>query len=413
MIVIRYTASMSAGLAEYKEKVGTCAACGNSPVNHTHTWVSATLSVYFSIVGRDFLGNGTGLLGESDRLVRGFSELLDEATFRIFALLGFVRYAHDPTKAETYRSQVIWEEALRRAIPMEQIILFRRPTDHYRAKIRGRWRYFTSIPTPQRLPQSAYFWIDDKYLLKQALNTLGISVPVYASVTSQAEARAAFDRMGGTVIVKPRSGSRGRHTTTFVRTREQMDRAFASARQLCRFVSVERHLEGSVCRGTVIGGKLAGFFKADPPQVMGDGISTIQQLIVHKNAIKPERVQDIVLRDEHYAFLTRQGYTIETVVPSEVVVTLSHRTGRLFGGETRELLNTVHPALREALERAAQGLRVPVVGFDLIIREPELDPAQQEWGIIEANSLPFIDLHYLPLYGEPSNPAAAVWDMWK
>jgi D-alanine-D-alanine ligase-like ATP-grasp enzyme len=53
-----------------------------------------------------------------------------------------------------------------------------------------------------------------------------------------------------------------------------------------------------------------------------------------------------------------------------------------------------------------------VAGFDLIIADPEQDPDNQEWGIIEANSLPFIDLHYLPLYGRPSNPAAQVWDMW-
>jgi cyanophycin synthetase len=72
----------------------------------------------------------------------------------------------------------------------------------------------------------------------------------------------------------------------------------------------------------------------------------------------------------------------------------------------------VHPKLREYLERAAAALGVPIVGFDLIIKDPEGDPEIQEWGIIEANSLPFIDLHYLPLHGEPSNVAAHVWDLW-
>jgi D-alanine-D-alanine ligase-like ATP-grasp enzyme len=95
------------------------------------------------------------------------------------------------------------------------------------------------------------------------------------------------------------------------------------------------------------------------------------------------------------------------------VVPLTHRTGRLFGGETRELLASVHPKLRDTLERAVRTLDVPVVGLDVIIKDPEADPDTQTWGIIEANSLPFIDLHYLPLYGTPSNPAAQVWDLWK
>ena len=403
---------MSENLVEYKEKAGACAECGNSPVRHTPLWWHATLSVYFSMMGRDFLGNGSGIFGGIDKYVRMLSETIDEVMFRSFALVGLVQYQREVSKAATYRSQVIWEEAVRRHIPMEQVIFFGKYIDNYRAQIRGRWRYFTSIPIPSSLPQTAYFWIDDKYLLKRALQTLGVAVPIYASVTTAKEARAAFDWMGGTVIVKPRSGSRGRHTTTFVRSYEELDRAFAIAQQLCRFVSIERHLEGSVCRGTVIGGKLAGFFSAAAPEIVGDGRSTIEQLIAAKNSAKPDRVQDIVMRDEHYAFLARQGFTGETVLRAGQMVTLSHRTGRLFGGETRELLDTVHPTLRDGLERAAQGLCVPVVGFDLIIRDPESDPLTQEWGIIEANSLPFIDLHYLPLHGAPSNPAAQVWDLW-
>jgi D-alanine-D-alanine ligase-like ATP-grasp enzyme len=64
------------------------------------------------------------------------------------------------------------------------------------------------------------------------------------------------------------------------------------------------------------------------------------------------------------------------------------------------------------MERAARALQTPLVGFDLIIPDPERDPDAQTWGVIEANSLPYIDLHYLPLEGTPSNVAASVWDLW-
>ena len=49
------------------------------------------------------------------------------------ALVRLARFSSDIEKAKTFRSRVIWEEAKRRGIPMEQVILFGQPLDHYRA----------------------------------------------------------------------------------------------------------------------------------------------------------------------------------------------------------------------------------------------------------------------------------------
>lgn len=396
---------------EYKEKPGACAACGNSPVNHHVAFVFNTLNAVFSVMSHRI--TGTRVLSALDTGARIMMETMDVIHTAVMQRIGAVRWGTDPQKARTYRSQVIWEEAARRGIRMEQMFLFGMASDVYRAHLRGAWHYFKSIPLPPEVPQDAYLWIDDKTVLKEELRRIGIPTPESESVSSYRDARTAFARLGGLVVVKPRCGSRGRHTTTLIKTDEDLARAFTVARQLCAFVSIERHLQGPVCRGTVVGGKLAGFFAAEAPRVIGDGHSTIAELVEKVNASRHERVQPIALTAEHESQLSRQGFSVQSVVPHGVEVVLSHRTGRLFGGETRELLDTVHPRMREYLEKAARGLRVPIVGFDLIIPNPEADPDTQGWGVIEANSLPFIDLHYLPLHGKPSNPAAAVWDLWK
>jgi D-alanine-D-alanine ligase-like ATP-grasp enzyme len=325
------------------------------------------------------------------------------------ASLPMVSFAHDPAGAYTYRSQVVWEEAQRRGIPMEQMTIFGSPTEIYRARLGDSWKYFQSLPitTPS---DTNPVEMDDKFLLKQKLRAAGIPAPRAVSVTKLADAYEAQAQWQTPLAIKPRVGSRGRHTTVNVRTPEEMSVAFKSAQKLCKYVVVEEYLEGSVCRGTVVGGMLAGFFQAHPPEVTGDGRSTIVELVAAQNAAKPERVQDISLTDESLAFLERGGYSPETILPSGVTIPLTHRTGRLFGGRTRELLGHEHKKLREYLERAAALLKTPIVGFDLIIPDPEADPDTQKWGIIEANSLPYIDLHYLPLTGTPSNVAARVWD---
>jgi len=396
---------------EYKERPGACKSCGNSPVNHPIAYYVATFAIAQAHVSR--VARHVPLLPAFESMVRRIMLRVDTLVYRLFTLLGFVTFNTVPEKAVSYRSQVVWEEAKRRGIEMEQVCFLGRHTEMYRAKLRDRWIYFESLPIPGEAAQHAYGWLDDKVMLNAFLRESGIPIPSARSVRSEEEAMQAFDEWGGLVVVKPRVGSRGRHTTTQIRDAEQVRSAFASARMLCRYAYISRHLEGSVCRGIVVDGKLAGFFQADPPRITGDGTSRINELIAAKNAAKPERVEDIVLTDEHHAFIDRMGYTPDSILEEGKEIDLTHRTGRLFGGETRELLSSVHPRLKSYLEQAAKALAVPIVGFDLIIKDPEVDPDTQEWGIIEANSLPFIDLHYLPLHGKPSNVAAKVWDLWK
>lgn len=386
--------------------------CGNSPTNHLAAYLISTLFIWETSLSRRFC-KGDNLFTSLGRRLRDFFSKLEHTHYGAAIRVGLIRVNTDPTRAATYRSQVIWEEALRRGIPMEQLCVFGSYTDVYRARIKERWEYFESLPIPTHLMQDSYEWIDDKFLLFGALTAADIPVPRTYSVRSEHAALQAFNDLEGAAVTKPRTGSRGRHTTTSIQSEEELRRAFRSARMLSRYVCVSKSLSGSVCRGTLVQGELAGFFQADPPRLTGDGASSIRELVARKNQEKPERVEMIMLTDEHGAFLERRyGYTFDSIPADGMRIDLTHRTGRLFGGETCEHGRNIHPKLRAHLENAAHTLGVPVVGFDLIIEDPMQDPDTQEWGIIEANSLPFIDLHYLPLYGVPSNVAAQVWDLW-
>lgn len=395
---------------EYKESIGTCSACGNSPISHFEAYLFYTISVWTA--SRRDRTKQSARSGNPSRLMIKAEDILAKSAIHGARTLGILRYSREPSLASTYRSQVIWEEANRRGLPMEQIFVFGKATDLYRAQVGGSWIYFQSLPVPSELATGNSELVDDKFLLKKTLQEHGVPAPIARSASTRAQALEAFDALTPPLVVKPRSGSRGRHTTTNVRTREDLIAAFDSAKQLCRYVAIEEHLQGNVCRATLVAGELVGFFEGKRPSVVGDGRSTIAQLVEKANAAKLDRVQDIVLREENRTFLSRLEYRFDSVPPAGERVDLTHRTGRLFGGETRELLAQVHPKLREYLEIAARAADIPVVGFDLIIEDPQADPDTQRWGIIEGNSLPFIDLHYLPLHGEPSNPAAAVWDLW-
>ena len=400
-----------AELPEFKETFGSCVYCGSSPTNHKLSFFIQTIQT----------ATGVGMYRISRiRFIRWFfnitERISDISNHPFHVLSGYAGIMHfnraDPSKAASYRSQVIWEEAIRQNIPMEQIIIYGKHIEAYRAYIKNKWHYFHSIPIPPWLDTTNYFWIDDKFLLKKLFDAHQVPVPKCISVTSQSAAIRALHTVGGRAIVKPRIGSRGRHTTTNISTEADMTKAYECAKVLNHFVVVEEHLVGNVCRATVVDGELVGFYEAHAPSVVGNGVDTITELINQKNRIRHERVQDITLTEEHALFIERQGFTEQSIPKMDEHIFLSHRIGRFFGAETRELLSDVHPKLRSHIEHAGRVLAVPIVGFDLIIERPTEDPDEQRWGIIEANSLPFIDLHYLPLHGTPSNPAKAVWNLW-
>jgi D-alanine-D-alanine ligase-like ATP-grasp enzyme len=330
----------------------------------------------------------------------------------LFHAFGLVTFNTDPSRAASGRSELVWHEANRRGIRMEQLVFRGKHLEQYRAQVDDRWFYFDSIPVPPRLMREDTSWIDDKLLLAKRLHEHGLPTPHARCVTSWGDAEEAFHTMTKPVIVKPRRGSRGRHTTTRIGTLAELRTAYDLAQEIARELVIEEHLFGSVCRATVVGGKLVGFFRADPPQVTGDGVHTIGELIAQKNASRHERLGEVVITDDLISFIRRAGYTLEGVLPHGVVLDLSAKTGRFYGGSTEEMLTNVHPKMHEIFTKAAGIIGAPVAGFDLISADPTQDPDTERWGIIECNSLPFIDLHYYALRGEPVDVARHIWDLW-
>lgn len=389
-------------------KKNNCSACGTSPVNHSVMYVASIIETLIIEPLEILLSHGIDLK-QSGWIINNFTKF----HFGVLKLFGMVKYSSDIEKACSGRSKLIWEEAERRGIPMQQVIIWGRPLEHYKAKINGKWVHFESLPIPAHLEQSAYAWLDDKFILKNKLRKANIAVPRSKRAFTIAGAKRAFNSIEKPVIVKPVSGSRGRHTTTNIKTLSELVSACKLCRQISPFFVVEEHLVGSVYRATVVGNKLVGFYRADPPQVTGDGVHTIEELVNEKNLAKNERLSDVVINDDVISYIGRKGYTPNTILAKGNTIDLTAKTGRMYGGYTREMLPEVHPKMHEIFGKASHVIRAPILGFDLIIPDPTNDPDQQKWGIIECNSLPFIDLHFFALEGTPRDIAPYIWDLWK
>ncbi len=254
---------------ENKHSRTICPACGTAPVNHSLFLFGSLLH---ESLGRsvDFMF-GWIKVPYKDRI----ADALLTGLVRFFALLGLVKWNTDIEKSASGRSKLIWEEAFKRGIHVEGAVWRgKKPLEIYRAKINGKKFYYESLPIPTNLRQDGYAWVDDKEILAKKLLKNGLRAPEAHSIFTLRKAKRLFKNMQKPVIIKPRSGSRGRHTTTNIKTAEELETAFKLCKQIALDVVMESHLFGSVYRATVINGKLVGFFRADPPQIVGDGTHT-------------------------------------------------------------------------------------------------------------------------------------------
>ncbi|MES2966189.1 MAG: hypothetical protein V4668_00205 [Patescibacteria group bacterium] len=382
-----------------------CLYCGNNPTSHSMSKMDSWLFLTLDPLGQWFLKTWLGavILWGIDKLFLGFLALGTR--------FGFMYFAPVPSDLDSDRGKVLIDEANARGYKTEVLYMFGKIHDSYRVTFpTGQALIFEGVPRLSRVNAMTSSWLDDKAQMKRCLQKHSVPVPHGASVTTWSQAKKLFSTLEKPVIIKPRFGSRGRHTTTNISTLEDFRMAFTRAKQLCVQVIVEEHYVGSVYRATCVEGKLAGVLGGDPPRITGDGVSTIARLVEQKNATKPDRVGLVRLTDKHNEFLRLQGYTLDSVLEKGITIDLIEKIGLSYGGSSAEVTDVTHPALVLELERAAVAVSDPLVGFDFITTSVEADPATVRWGIIECNSVPFINLHHDPLLGTPVNVAGKVWD---
>src|SRR5258708_1797715 len=383
-----------------------CPFCGNNPTSHSLTWYFESSNVLYTPLRQVLFYNK-------------ISNFLKQSFFKVHAsryivktLLGLkiLSIQKEINKCAVRRAQVLWEEAIKRDINFFELQVFGKSFDTYIASKNGRSLIFSGLPRPVNYNNLALDTMDDKIIFKRKLAAAGLPVPRGGEATTLSKALKIFDLIKKPIIVKPRAGSRGRHTSTFVFTREELKQAYKIAKQLCHWVIVEEQLKGPVYRATLINFELVGVLRGDPPQVVGDGQHTLDELIKIKNLNPHPGVKNIEADIKTEIFLSRQKLNLSGVPKAGQVVELSETIGVNYGGSSSEDFSICHPDNKALFVQAAKVAGDPVVGFDFIIPDVALSFKEQECGFIEANSLPFINLHHDPLKGEPQNVAQKVWE---
>ncbi|MES1173446.1 MAG: cyanophycin synthetase [Myxococcales bacterium] len=245
----------------------------------------------------------------------------------------------------------------------------------------------------------------DKELTKSLLDAVGIPVPKGMPASTAEAAWAAAQQIGLPVVVKPRSGNQGRGVSVRLRSREAVVAAFEIAFAADGEVIVERHIEGADYRLLVIGGRLVAAARREPPQIVGDGKSSIAALVAVEN-LDPRRGDDhstslskIKLDEIGREILAEQGLTVDSVPAPGAVIVLRRNANLSTGGTAADVTDTVHPSVAQCAVEAAQMVGLDVAGVDIVAANVTQPLELSGGAIVEVNAAPGLRMHLEPSSG--------------
>jgi cyanophycin synthetase len=256
----------------------------------------------------------------------------------------------------------------------------------------------------------------DKELTRTLLAESGIPVPEGRPVADAADAWAVAEEIGAPVVVKPRYGNQGRGVSVNLVTREEVERAWALAREQDSSIVVERFVTGGDYRVLVVGGKMVAAARRHPPIVVGDGAATVRQLVDRVNE-DPRRCGDhatslspLVLDEVAAAVLREQGLTDESVPVVGRPVLLRRNANLSTGGTAEDVTDIVHPEVAARAVEAARIIGLDVAGIDMVMDDVTQSLEAQRGVVIEVNAAPGLRMHLEPTVGTSRNVGAAIVD---
>ena len=252
---------------------------------------------------------------------------------------------------------------------------------------------------------------------KKMLKEAAIPVAKGMTIIHEHEIETAVNKIGFPLVFKPLDGNHGKGASINVKTMEQAISAFEHAKKYSRKIIVEKCISGFDFRVLVINHKFIAAALREPAHVVGDGISTIQQLIAKENS-DPRRgyghenvLTEISIDKETYDQLAKHNYTLDTILKSAEVCYLKGTANLSTGGTSEDVTDIVHPHNIFICERISRIIGLDICGIDIMASNLS-EPLEISGGVIlEVNAAPGFRMHLAPAKGLPRNVAAPVIDM--
>ena len=244
----------------------------------------------------------------------------------------------------------------------------------------------------------------NKVVTKKILDQAGFPVPAGAEFSHKEEALRYYGQVASSaIVIKPKSTNFGLGISIFQEPASLADyeKALDIAFSEDSHVLVEEFVAGTEYRFFILDGKCEAVLLRVAANVVGDGQSTIRELVEQKNQ-DPLRGRDhrspleiINLGDIELLMLEQQGYTPDTVLPEGVQAFLRGNSNISTGGDSIDMTDQMDETYKQLAADMATAMGAWACGVDLIIPD-RTKPANKEepnCTCIELNFNPAMYLH--------------------
>jgi len=259
----------------------------------------------------------------------------------------------------------------------------------------------------------------DKESTITMLREANLPVPKGEVIYRFRELESAIEEIGFPIVIKPLDGNHGRGITLNINSWRDAESAYDLARSESKAggVLVERYYKGRDFRVLVVNGKVVAVAERVPAHVVGDGESTIAELIaqVNRDPRRGEGHNNILTKitiDSHSKqVLEKQGLTLRTIPKKGEICDLKATANLSTGGTAIDRTEEIHPQNIWIAQRAARIIGLDIAGIDITSPDISRPLPEVDGVIVEVNAAPGLRMHLQPSEGTPRNVTAPILDM--
>jgi glutamate--cysteine ligase len=256
---------------------------------------------------------------------------------------------------------------------------------------------------------STILMMENKLVTKKVLDDASLSVPLGGHYIDTAHANADFYKYNGhPIVVKPKSTNFGlgitilKGNTNFEHYTQAVEIAFKEDASIL----VEPFITGREFRFFLINHEVVGILHRVPANVIGDGYSTIAELVKLKNQ-DPLRgkgyvtpLEKIALGEAERLFLETQKLDFDHIPDEGQTIYLRENSNISTGGDSLDFTDEVHDSYKRIASDASKAMDAAITGLDMMIPDISAPATAQNYSIIEMNFNPAIHIHCFPYRGE-------------
>ena len=233
--------------------------------------------------------------------------------------------------------------------------------------------------------------VSDKYKCNQKLREIGLKTPLSKIVKNLNEVDKFLDRYPN-IVIKPNHSEQGQGVTIDIDSNKELKKAYQKASRFSDEVILEEYINGDEYRVLVIDSEVVAIAYKKPAYIIGDGKSTILDLIFQRNDTLNKKTggeSKIEIDSETIKILKNNSLSLKSILAKDEEKKLKYIANLHKGGElidkTKDNSQLIQKLKGDAIT-ASKEMNLKVTGVDFIVKD--------EVGyIIELNERPGLANH--------------------